>query len=554
MINNSESSKIRIRTSQELSLQMEGLIELKKIMNSLLKNWFLSGGTLLGVYRDGDFIPWDWDVEVTVLSEEAIIKEGELLKSLVLAGFTITNLDSTKENFKIDAKGWGTSYEIVGRYLKNNNTIRARSMTEVPSKFFQSTEIVTFRGHDFPAPSPTDKFLEAMYGDWKKPKKTVDKNQYYSKSAHKKHLLLNYIAKLTRIFKLILPDEIKEFPNFSKSHIQRFQTWDKDLGWCNLPNHTKLDRSDRLLKYQKIPSGLAVINTDKKGSRQCFYPSGKSEISFYGDSYIMCRDVQDNETIPWYLGEIRKTRVANYGVGNYGLDQALLRLKRDYQHERSEIVILAGVSITMARCCSVYRHYLEPGNFFALKPRFKVNKDNQELELIKYPFKEKEEIIKLKKYKKFFRSNDEHFDLWHKNKLNYYFYNLPRKIIKKFGINLPQKPFKTLEYELSFWQKQQDLFFKMMMFFQKLADQNNFKPIFLIQHQKRSLEYLKNKSSDQLEWTSVINKSKEKFPKITFLDEAEIFNKHENIEELYTRSHHSPKANLMITEFINKNL
>ena len=187
MINNSESSKIRIRTSQELSLQMEGLIELKKIMNSVLKNWFLSGGTLLGVYRDGDFIPWDWDVEVTVLSEEAIIKEGELLKSLVLAGFTITNLDSTKENFKIDAKGWGTSYEIIGRYLKDNNSIRARSMTEVPSKFFQSTETVTFRGHDFPAPSPADKFLEAMYGDWKKPKKTVDKNQYYSKSAHKKH-------------------------------------------------------------------------------------------------------------------------------------------------------------------------------------------------------------------------------------------------------------------------------------------------------------------------------------------------------------------------------
>ena len=137
---------------------------------------------------------------------------------------------------------------------------------------------------------------------------------------------------------------------------------------------------------------------------------------------------------------------------------------------------------------------------------------------------------------------------------DYYFYNLPRKIIKKLGINLPQKPFKTLEYELSFWQKQEDLFFKMMMFFEKLANQNDFKPIFLLQHQKRSLEYQKNKSSDQLEWTSVINKSKEKFPKITFLDEAEIFNKHDNIEELYTRSHHSPKANLMITEFINKNL
>ncbi len=554
MINNSENSKIRIRTPQELSLQMEGLIELKKIMNSVLKNWFLSGGTLLGVYRDGDFIPWDWDVEVTVLSEEALIKEGVLLKSLVSAGFIITNLDSTEENFKIDAKGWGTSYEIVGRYLKNNDSVRARSMTEVPSKFFQSTEIVTFRGHDFPAPNPVDKFLEAMYGNWKKPKKTIDKNEYYSKSAHKKHIFLNYIAKLSRVFKLVLPDEVKEFPKFSKLDIQSFKTWDKDLGWCNLPNHTKLDRSDRHLKYQKIPSGLAVINTDNKGSRQCYYPTKKSEISFYGDSYCMCRDVQDDETIPWYLGEMRKTRVANYGVGNYGLDQALLRLQRDYQYERSEIVIMAVTSITMARCCSVYRHYLEPGNFFALKPRFEISKNKGELNLIEYPFQKKEEIIKLEKYKKFFRSHDDHFDLWRNNKLNYYIHNLPRKIIKKLGINLTQKPYKTIQYELSFWQTQEYLFFEMMKFFQKMADKNNFKPIFLLQHQKRSLEYLKHKTPDQLEWTSVIHRSKIKFPKITFLDEAEIFIKSDDINELYTRSHHSPKANRMITEFINKNL
>ena len=362
------------------------------------------------------------------------------------------------------------------------------------------------------------------------------------------------ISTFQRILKILLPNDLKEFPKFSKKDIKRFQTWDNQLGWCNLPNNVKLDRSDRKFQYQKNPTGIAVISTDEKGSRKCSYPSEKSEISFYGDSYCMCRDVQDNETIPWYLGEMRGTRVSNYGVGNYGLDQALLRLIRDYQYERSEIVILSVVSITISRCCSVYRHYLEPGNFFAIKPRFKITENKNEIKLIRYPFQNKEEITNLKKFKNFFRSNDEHYQLWKKNKLNYYFHILPRKILKKFGISLTQNSTETLKYDLSFWQKQEVLFLEMMSQFQSFAEKNNFKPIFLLQHQKKSLEYLKNKSPNELEWTAVIDKPKKRFPKITFLDEAEIFNKYDNIDELYLRSHHSPKANLMISEFINKNL
>ena len=66
---------------------MEGLIVLKDVLNSNLDRWFLSGGTLLGFYRDGDFIPWDWDVEVTVLTEEAIDKHKNILNALVNSGF-----------------------------------------------------------------------------------------------------------------------------------------------------------------------------------------------------------------------------------------------------------------------------------------------------------------------------------------------------------------------------------------------------------------------------------------------------------------------------------
>ena len=89
--------KLRTRSSIDLSNQMEGLLVLSKVLNLTLEKWFLSGGTLLGAYRDGDFIPWDWDVEVTVLTEEASKKEGELLNNLIAAGFLIASSDSSIE-------------------------------------------------------------------------------------------------------------------------------------------------------------------------------------------------------------------------------------------------------------------------------------------------------------------------------------------------------------------------------------------------------------------------------------------------------------------------
>ena len=81
----------------------------------------------------------------------------------------------------------------------------------------------------------------------------------------------------------------------------------------------------------------------------------------------MCRNVQDSQTFQWYLGEVRNTRVSNYGVNNYGLDQSLLLLQRNYLKDASNTVVLAHSSSTMANCCSVYGHYLEPRSIFCYK-------------------------------------------------------------------------------------------------------------------------------------------------------------------------------------------
>ncbi|ABM61552.1 LicD family protein [Halorhodospira halophila] len=544
-------NKLRTRSPDELSLQMEGLIALREVLSEHLDRWFLSGGTLLGAYRDGDFIPWDWDVEVTVLTEEAQPKEGALLKALLEAGFTITSSDSSHENFKIVASGWGTEYEILGRYLAEDGNGRIRLMTEVPARFFEQHEPVTFRGHTFPAPSPTDDFLEALYGDWRTPLKSADKKTYFSGTAYRKNTHSSPSARTAQIRKLLVPAQVREFPEVGRAALDRFQSWDQELGWCNQPNVTKVDQSDRSAGTKKDAPGLAVFSTDETGSRSCRHPTEKPDVSCYGDGYCMCRDVHDHETFPWFLGDRRGTRVSNYGVGNYGLDQALLRLRRDYRNDPADTVVLAVTSITMARCVSVYRHYLEPGNLFAIKPRFRLSEQDGSLQTVDYPLNDKHDLLRLEKYADFFRGNDEHYSFWRRSRVNYYTHQLPKKIGARFGVTSLPAPYKTFEYEISFWRSHECLFFGMMGYYQALADKHGFRPIFLLQHHNRSLEYLKERPSHELPWASVLSKAADHFPGITFLDEANIFADYPNIDELYIRSHHSAHANRMIADYLN---
>jgi len=65
-----------------------------------------------------------------------------------------------------------------------------------------------------------------------------------------------------------------------------------------------------------------------------------------------------------------KSNVLNFGVGNYGLDQAILRLKREYPRNKTKIVIMGVVPSTIVRILSVWKHYNEFGNIFGFKPRY----------------------------------------------------------------------------------------------------------------------------------------------------------------------------------------
>lgn len=56
---------------------------------------------------------------------------------------------------------------------------------------------------------------------------------------------------------------------------------------------------------------------------------------------------------------------------------------------------------TVERIISVWKHYCEPGNILAAKPRFILEKDK--LKLVENFIKDPKDLIKIKYYKKFLR-------------------------------------------------------------------------------------------------------------------------------------------------------
>ena len=79
------------------------------------------------------------------------------------------------------------------------------------------------------------------------------------------------------------------------------------------------------------PSGSRVIDNDRPAT-----------IAAFGDS-AFCRQVGDGETWESALGREMRTGVLNYGVGNYGLDQALLRYEKTQLPDTVDTVVMAVV-------------------------------------------------------------------------------------------------------------------------------------------------------------------------------------------------------------------
>ena len=176
---------------------------------------------------------------------------------------------------------------------------------------------------------------------------------------------------------LLDPKAIRSFINYS---------FDPNLGWVRKPNSIgREEGKDGPIVFHINAAGARATNKDRPPL-----------IAAFGDSYVFCRQVEDSETWEEYLSDVINCGVLNFGVGNYGADQALLRYEQSVLSESIEIVILGFVPETICRIQSYWKHYLEFGNTFAFKPRFVLNKQRQ-LVLLENQIRNEDDFFHFKK-------------------------------------------------------------------------------------------------------------------------------------------------------------
>ncbi len=156
-----------------------------------------------------------------------------------------------------------------------------------------------------------------------------------------------------------------------------------------------LRRRDPILGWP-FPDEVGSKTIDATGARPSpAFPDTTpetSQISLYGDSFTQSRN-SDEDAWGNVLAVLSGRRVANYGMGGYGTDQAYLRFKNNGR-DRSRIVVLSHVAEDILRNLTRNRDLIIYEMWYAYKPRFVLGPDGL-LQLIPLPTLSEPEHLRL---------------------------------------------------------------------------------------------------------------------------------------------------------------
>jgi len=160
---------------------LKNLIDIKNIFDELKIPFCLMDGTLLGAYRDGDFIKGDYnDIDIGFDAEyfekiSLVFKKSEEmgLKKLKqwdfkrrFEGGAVIRGGNHVDFFCIHKKG-KDAYNLGRNFLPNNS--KPYMAYVYPVEAFTKFDKLIFKGMEFNIPSKIEDILEVRYGNWKTP-------------------------------------------------------------------------------------------------------------------------------------------------------------------------------------------------------------------------------------------------------------------------------------------------------------------------------------------------------------------------------------------------
>lgn len=157
-----------------------------EIFEYLGMSYFLEGGTLLGIRRENRILPWDNDVDFSVLSKE-IEKLPQLRKALIKKGLRLKIRYYEKDENPCFKKGdirifkirkyrffsllkGRVAVDVFVKYHADNNyfwRVGENTLKSCPKAFYDENAKIKFKDFNYPTPTPIDNYLAHRYGkDW----------------------------------------------------------------------------------------------------------------------------------------------------------------------------------------------------------------------------------------------------------------------------------------------------------------------------------------------------------------------------------------------------
>ncbi len=164
------------------------LFEITSILEKNNINYCLEGGTLLGIYRENRLLPWDSDVDLSILNNE--LKNVDLILTplsdkkyrvrvrkfenddFIFKKDDIRLIKVRKKYFFGLFKG-SVCLEIFVKYPHKNDVFWkvADKTMAAPKKFFEHFKKIHFLNKKYLIPLQTEEYLSHKYGNWKVPMK-----------------------------------------------------------------------------------------------------------------------------------------------------------------------------------------------------------------------------------------------------------------------------------------------------------------------------------------------------------------------------------------------
>lgn len=188
---------------ERLDFARELMLSLCQLFNEHQIPYYIDHGTLLGLYRDGDLLPWDNDIDFAIDAEHLAkaqqllwdklpqlkLKNCRLNQWTMTAAYNSIKMPSSERYRKRIIKVYEHSddpvskafnADLIVKYNEGNQRywLVGSTVLNAPDDFTKTTVPFEFYGIQVQIPEHTEEYLTVLYNDWKTPVKRWDHSMY----------------------------------------------------------------------------------------------------------------------------------------------------------------------------------------------------------------------------------------------------------------------------------------------------------------------------------------------------------------------------------------